>query len=68
MADTNERVDQFFEFYGAALLARDAKTIAGVYAVPSLILFPGNSIVVSDIEKTEEFLPSSGPVRRRGGL
>jgi hypothetical protein len=59
MADNNERVDRFFERYAAALLARDAKAIAGMYAVPSLILFPGTSIPVTDADQTEEFFSSS---------
>jgi hypothetical protein len=59
MTDTNEKVDQFFERYASALLARDAKAMAGMYAVPSLILFPGTSIPVSDANQTEEFFASS---------
>jgi hypothetical protein len=59
MTDTNEKVDQFFERYASALLARDAKAIAGMYAVPSLILFPGKSIPVSNPKQTEEFFASS---------
>lgn len=51
--------DQFFDSYAAALLARDEKAIAGMYAVPSLILFPGNSIPVSSAKQTEEFFTSS---------
>lgn len=54
-----DKADEFFERYAAALLARDAKTIAGMYAVPSLILFPGVSIPVSDARQTEEFFESS---------
>lgn len=30
MADTNQKVDQFFERHASALLARDAKPIAGM--------------------------------------
>ena len=59
MTDTNETVDRFFERYASALLARDAKAIAAMYAVPSLILFPGNAIPVSDAGQTEEFFASS---------
>jgi hypothetical protein len=55
----NEKVDQFFERYASALLARDAKAIAGMYAVPSLILFPGRSISVSHANQTEAFFASS---------
>lgn len=59
MTDTNERVNQFFERYTSALLARDEKAIAAMYAIPSLILFPGQSIPVSDAKQTEEFFASS---------
>ncbi|MGI8888855.1 MAG: hypothetical protein ACR2GB_07805 [Nocardioidaceae bacterium] len=59
MTDTNKKVDQFFERYAAALLARDAKAIAEMYAVPSLVLFPGNSIAVSDAAQTEDFFAAS---------
>jgi hypothetical protein len=59
MPDNNYEAHQFFERYAAALLARDEKAIAGMYAVPSLILFPGNSILVSDARQTEEFFASS---------
>ena len=52
-------VDQFFERYAGALLARDAKAIANMYAVPSLIVFPGRSIPVSDAGQTEEFFAAS---------
>ena len=59
MTETNETVDQFFESYAAALMARDAKAIAGMYAVPSLILFPGTSIPVTDAKQTEQFFAAS---------
>ena len=59
MNDTSNTTDQFFERYAAALLARDAKAIAGMYAVPSLILFPGQSIPVSDAGQTEAFFAAS---------
>jgi ketosteroid isomerase-like protein len=59
MTDTNEEVDEFFRRYASALLARDAKAIARMYAVPSLILFPGKSIAVGDAKQTEEFFASS---------
>jgi ketosteroid isomerase-like protein len=59
MTETNETVDQFFESYAAVLLARDAKAVAGMYAVPSLILFPGTSIPVTDAKQTERFFASS---------
>jgi ketosteroid isomerase-like protein len=55
----NSKVEQFFERYAAALLARDEKAVARMYAVPSLILFPGQSISVSDAKQTEEFFATS---------
>jgi hypothetical protein len=61
MADLSEQVDRFFGRYAAALLDRDEKAIAGMYAVPSLILFPGRSIPVSDAKQTEEFFASAWP-------
>ena len=59
MTDTKEKADEFFERYASALLARDEKVIAQMYAVPSLILFPGNSIVVDNAKQTEEFFATS---------
>jgi hypothetical protein len=59
MTDTNDKAHEFFDRYAAALLARDEKAIAGMYAVPSLILFPGNAIPVSDAGQTEQFFASS---------
>lgn len=59
MTDIKKKVGQFFDQYSVALLARDEKAIAKMYAVPSLILFPSNSIVVNDAKQTEEFFASS---------
>src|SRR5688572_11439273 len=59
MANARETADAFFERYAAALLARDERAIAALYAVPSLILFPGQSIAVSDAAQTEAFFASS---------
>ena len=59
MTDTAHPAHQFFERYAAALLARDENAIARMYAVPSLILFPGTSIPVSDARQTEEFFAAS---------
>ncbi|MBD0323363.1 MAG: hypothetical protein ICV72_08250 [Aldersonia sp.] len=59
MTRTTDRADQFFDRYAAALLGRDEKAIARMYAVPSLILFPGTSIPVSDAKQTEEFFAAS---------
>lgn len=57
--DVNDKVEAFFEKYTAALLARDAKALALMYAVPSLIVFPGNRLVVSDPAQGEQFFTSS---------
>lgn len=59
MNATNEMVEEFFERYSKALLARDAMAVAEMYAVPSLIVFPGNVIAVSSTQQTEEFFESS---------
>jgi hypothetical protein len=59
MMQTTDQANQFFERYAAALLARDEAAMAGMYAIPSLILFPGNSIAVSDARHTEEFFAAS---------
>ena len=59
MDGTIEKAEEFFERYAAALLARDAKAVAGMYAVPALILFPGTSIPVTDARQTEEFFATS---------
>lgn len=59
MTDTREAVDHFFDRYTAALLARDERAIAALYAVPSLILFPGQAIAVGDATQTEEFFAAS---------
>lgn len=49
----------FFDRYAAALLARDEASIATLYAVPSLILFPGQAVVVSDAQQTAQFFAAS---------
>lgn len=59
MTSKPEQVEQFFERYASALLARDERAIATMYAVPSLILFPGQSIAVSDASQTEAFFAAS---------
>lgn len=59
MSHADDTPQAFFERYADALLARDEKTIATMYAVPSLILFPGNPIVVTDARQTEEFFASA---------
>jgi ketosteroid isomerase-like protein len=59
MSTTAERVEEFFERYAAALLARDAGAVAVLYAVPALILFPGNSVPVASRNQTEQFFAAS---------
>lgn len=54
-----DTVEKFFATYQAGLLARDEKRIAALYAVPSLILFPGTAIAVSDPAQTEQFFAGS---------
>jgi hypothetical protein len=57
--DSNATAREFFERYAAALLARDERAIAGMYAVPALILFPGNPILVTDAGQTEAFFAAA---------
>ena len=59
ITDSSKIAHEFFERYAAALQARDEKAIARMYAVPSLILFPGQSIVVNDAHQTEEFFAAA---------
>jgi len=55
----NQSVSDFFDRYATTLLARDEKTISRLYAVPALILFPGNPVPVSDASQTEAFFASA---------
>jgi hypothetical protein len=59
MTDTSDTVEEFFDRYAAALVRRDEKVIATMYAVPALIVFPGHLIAVSDVSQTEEFFAST---------
>jgi len=59
MTGTQQKVDAFFARYAAALLARDSRAMAAMYAVPALILFPGQSIAVGDRAQTEAFFDSA---------
>lgn len=59
MSDTTQEVNAFFDRYAAALLARDEKAVSEMYAVPSLIVFPGNVIAVTDAAQTERFFASA---------
>jgi hypothetical protein len=58
-AETNMRVMEFFDRYASALLARDEVAMGRLYAVPSLIVFPGHLLAVTDKRQTEEFFASS---------
>ncbi|MGO2859543.1 MAG: DUF4440 domain-containing protein [Brevibacterium sp.] len=54
--DENKEVHrQFFDAYTRALVDRDAAAIARHYAVPALIEFPGQRILVTDAGQTEAF-------------
>lgn len=57
--NATETTQTFFHAYAQSLLDRDAAAIAQLYAVPALILFPGQSIPVTSVEQTEEFFESS---------
>jgi len=59
MSISSSSVEQFFDRYAAALLARDARSVAAMYAVPGLIVFPGQSVAVSDPRQTEKFFAGS---------
>lgn len=58
-ASLTTQAHEFFDRYAVALLARDERTIAHMYAVPALILFPGQPVVVTDARQTEEFFASA---------
>lgn len=57
--DAEKIARTFFDRYAAALLDRNATQVAGLYAVPALILFPGNAIAVSDSAQTEAFFSTA---------
>lgn len=59
MTEVTDTPEAFFDRYQGALLARDEKAVATMYAVPSLILFPGQSIAVTDARQTEEFFAAA---------
>lgn len=50
---------EFFDRYRTALLDRDERAMGGLYAVPALIVFPGNLVAVGDARETEAFFASS---------
>lgn len=45
----------FFDAYSHALIARDVDAVSRLYATPALILFPGQSIAVSEPSQTADF-------------
>ncbi|WP_147916793.1 nuclear transport factor 2 family protein [Ruania zhangjianzhongii] len=53
--DHTDQTNEFFDRYARALLARDAEQIADLYAVPALIVSPGQSIAVTDRSQTRDF-------------
>jgi hypothetical protein len=57
--DMSPNTAEFFNRYQAALLHRDAAQLATMYAIPSLILFPGSSIPVTNQAQTERFFTAS---------
>lgn len=57
----SETTRSFFEVYSRALLARDADGIAELYAVPGVILFPGNALAVSSRAQTRAFFEQAFP-------
>ena len=59
MTNVENEVNEFFGRYASALLARDAKAIAGMYAVPGLIVSPSGVLPISDARQTEEFFASA---------
>ena len=55
MNEDKEVHRQFFDTYTRALLDRDVGAIADHYAVPALIEFPGQRILVTEARQTEQF-------------
>ncbi|MCD1286027.1 MULTISPECIES: nuclear transport factor 2 family protein [unclassified Brevibacterium] len=55
MDENSDVVSQFFAAYAKALLDRDVEAIAAHYAVPALIEFPGQRIVVTEAAQTVDF-------------
>lgn len=61
MTASQQDVEAFFDRYAASLLARDETAMARLYAVPSLIVFPGQLLAVTDAGQTEQFFASAWP-------
>lgn len=59
MTHVDAAVREFFDRYADALLARDERAVAAMYAIPSLIVFPGNRVAVAQQSQTEEFFASA---------
>ncbi|WP_173154725.1 hypothetical protein [Brevibacterium permense] len=59
MDEDKEVHTQFFDAYTRALIDRDAVAIADHYAVPALIEFPGQRILVTEAPQTESFFASA---------
>lgn len=59
MNEDNEVHTQFFDAYTRALIDRDVSAIADHYAVPALIEFPGQRILVTEVAQTESFFASA---------
>jgi len=51
--------EEFFARYRQALLDRDEQEMGRLYAVPALIVFPGQLVAVGDARTTEQFFASS---------
>lgn len=51
--------DAFFARYRQALLDRDEQEMGRLYAVPALIVFPGQLVAVDDARTTEQFFASN---------
>lgn len=59
MNENKEVHTKFFDAYTRALVDRDAASIADHYAVPALIEFPGQRILVTDAVQTKDFFESA---------
>ena len=57
--DHTDQTKEFFDRYARALLDRDAGQIADLYAVPALIVSPGQSIAVTDRSQTRDFFAAA---------
>lgn len=55
MTEASMIAHDFFDDYRDALLSHDAGRIAGFYACPALVAFPGNTIAVTDPQQTRDF-------------